>query len=99
MALRIVPVVLIALLVVVHSQMWFGRGSLPDVAAMQRKLDQQLAANARARAANDQLASEVDDLKSGLGIVEEKARMELGMVRPNEIFVQVNRAPTASKGQ
>ena len=54
---------------------------------------------AKARAANDQLASEVDDLKSGLGIVEEKARMELGMVRPNEIFVQVNRAPTASKGQ
>ena len=93
MALRIVPVVLIALLGVVHSQMWFGRGSLPDVTAMQRKLDQQLAANARARAANDQLASEVDDLKSGLGIVEEKARMELGMVRPNEIFVQVNRAP------
>ncbi len=41
MALRIVPVVLIALLGVVHSQMWFGRGSLPDVTAMQRKLDQQ----------------------------------------------------------
>ena len=99
MVRRIVPGVLIALLGVVHAQMWFGGGSLPDGAAMQRKLDQQLAVNAKARAANDQLASEVDDLKSGLGIVEEKARMELGMVRPNEIFVQVNRSPATPKGQ
>ena len=33
--------------------------------------------------------AEVEDLKAGLGMVEEKARMELGMVKPNEIFVQV----------
>ena len=71
--------------------MWVGRGSVPSVAALQRKLDLQKAANAQAKLANDQLASEVDDLKAGLGIVEEKARVELGMVRPNEIFVQVAR--------
>ena len=93
MAPRIVPAILIALLVLVHAQLWLGRGSLPDVAAMQRTLDQQKSANAKARLANDQLASEVEDLKAGLGMVEEKARMELGMVRPNEIFVQVNRTP------
>ncbi len=89
MVSRIVPLVLIALLVVIHAQMWTGRGSVLDVAALQRKLDAQHAANARARLANDQLASEVEDLRAGLGMVEEKARMELGMVKPNEIFVQV----------
>ncbi|MBK6612704.1 septum formation initiator family protein [Ottowia sp.] len=88
---RVVPAVLIVLLVVIHAQMWVGRGSVPSVAALQRKLDLQKAANAQAKLANDQLASEVDDLKAGLGIVEEKARVELGMVRPNEIFVQVAR--------
>jgi cell division protein FtsB len=88
---RVVPAVLIVLLVVIHAQMWVGRGSVPNVAALQRKLDLQKAANAQAKLANDQLASEVDDLKAGLGIVEEKARVELGMVRPNEIFVQVAR--------
>ena len=41
--------------------------------------------------ANAQLAAEVRDLKEGLDMVEEKARSELGMVKPNEIFVQVNR--------
>ena len=86
---RAVPAILIVLLVVIHAQLWVGRGSLPNVAALQRKLDAQQAANARARLVNDQLASEVDDLRAGLGTVEEKARMELGMVKPNEIFVQV----------
>ena len=65
---RVVPAVLIVLLVVIHAQMWVGRGSVPSVAALQRKLDLQKAANAQAKLANDQLASEVDDLKAGLGV-------------------------------
>ena len=40
------------------------------------------------RQANAQLGSEVQDLKEGLDMVEEKARSELGMVKPNEVFVQ-----------
>ena len=86
---RIVPAVLLVLLVVVHTQLWVGRGSLPNVTALQRKLDQQQVANAQARLVNEQLASEVEDLRAGLGMVEERARIELGMVKPNEIFVQV----------
>ena len=91
MAQRIVPAVLIVLMVVIHAQLWVGRGSLPSVAALQHQLEQQRAANAKAKLANDQLASEVEDLKAGLGMVEEKARMELGMVRPDEVFVQLTR--------
>ena len=86
---RIVPAVLIVLLVIIHAQLWVGRGSLPNVSALQRKLDQQKTANAQARLVNEQLASEVEDLRAGLGMVEERARIELGMVKPNEIFVQV----------
>ncbi|MBB6560425.1 cell division protein FtsB [Acidovorax soli] len=85
---RLVPVVLLALLAAVHAQLWLGRGSLPRVNAMQRQIDVQKAANAQAQAANERLTSEVHDLKEGLDMVEEKARSELGMVRPNEIYVQ-----------
>ena len=88
---RIVPAILLVLLVVIHAQLWVGRGSLPNVTALQRKLDQQQAANAQARAANEHLSAEVSDLKSGLEMVEEKARAELGMVKPGEIYVQVVR--------
>ena len=89
MSNRVVPAVLIVLLVIVHAQLWVGRGSLPNVTSLQRKVDSQLAANAQAKLTNDQLSSEVEDLKAGLGMVEDKARMELGLVKPNEIFVQV----------
>ena len=91
MGSRIVPAILIALLLIVHAQLWFGRGSIGNVAAMQQKLDTQKAANAQALHANEQLASEVRDLKEGLEMVEERARMELGMVKPNEIYVNVSK--------
>ncbi|MDO8385106.1 MAG: septum formation initiator family protein [Polaromonas sp.] len=86
---RVVPALLIVLLVIVHAQLWIGRGSLPSVNEMQRRLTEQAAANAKAEADNTRLSAEVKDLREGLEMVEEKAREELGMVKPNEIFVQV----------
>ncbi len=91
MANRIVPAILITLLLIFHAQLWVGRGSVQSVQDMQRKLGEQNASNLKAQEANVQLAAEVRDLKEGLEMVEEKARSELGMVKPNEIFVQVAR--------
>jgi cell division protein FtsB len=91
MASRLVPAFLIALLVIVHAQLWFGRGSVGNVSALQHKLEDQKAANVQSQQANERLASEVRDLKEGLEMVEEKARSELGMVKPNEIFVQIGK--------
>jgi cell division protein FtsB len=88
---RLVPAILIALLLIVHAQLWFGRGSIRNVSEMQKKLEAQKAANLQAQQANERLASEVRDLKEGLEMVEEKARSELGMVKPNEIFVNVTK--------
>lgn len=79
------------MLLLFQGQLWLGRGSVPNVREMQRKIDEQLAKNAKAQASNDQLTAEVRDLKEGLEMVEDKARSELGMVKPNEIFVQVNK--------
>ncbi len=88
---RVVPAVLLVLLVILHLQLWLGRGSVPHVAELQQKIDTQKAANAEAKLANERLASEVRDLKEGLEMVEEKARLELGMVKPNEIYVQISK--------
>lgn len=89
MASRFATVVLLALLAILHGQLWFGRGSVPDVTRLRTELDAQKARNAVAKQANEQLEAEVRDLKEGLGMVEEKARLELGMVRQGEIFVQL----------
>jgi cell division protein FtsB len=86
---RVVPAIFMLLLVLFHAQLWMGRGSIPHVREMQRRLDQQLAKNALGQASNEQLAAEISDLQEGLEMVEEKARSELGMVKPNEMFVRI----------
>ncbi len=89
MAHRFVPALLIALLLVLHAQLWFGRGSVPQVQQMRQELATLEQANRDARLRNEQIASEVNDLREGLDMVEELARQDLGMVKPNEIFVQI----------
>ena len=83
------PIILTGLLVVVQGDLWLGKGNLPYVMGLQKQLDAQRAANVQARDRNARLAAEVSDLRDGLEMVEEKARAELGMVRPDEILVQV----------
>ena len=85
---RLVPVLLIALLAILHAQLWYGRGSVPNVALLVDQLKVQKQQNEQAHRVNEQLSAEVRDLKEGLEMVEEKARLELGLVKPNEIYVQ-----------
>ena len=85
----IVPVVLLLLLALLQWQLWSGRGSIRDVQQLKQKLAETRESNAKAVIANERLASEVSDLKDGMEMVEERARQELGMVKPNEVFVQI----------
>jgi cell division protein FtsB len=85
----IVPLVLVLLLAILQWQLWTGRGSIRDVQQLKQKLAESKESNAKAVIANERLASEVSDLKDGMEMVEERARQELGMVKPNEVFVQI----------
>lgn len=93
MANRFIPGLLITLLIVLHAQLWFGRGSVAQVAQMKQELAALGESNREARLRNDQVANEVRDLQEGLDMVEELARQDLGMVKPNEIFVQIAQTP------
>jgi cell division protein FtsB len=88
--MRAVTVALAVLLALVHGELWFGNSGLPRVMELQGRLQQQQSDNDAARLRNDQLKAEVRDLKEGLEMVEEKARLELGMIKPDEILVQVS---------
>jgi cell division protein FtsB len=80
---------LVTLLVLVHLGLWFGKGSVPHVWSQRSQLAALNAQNEQAQMRNQRMAAEVLDLKAGLEMIEEKARSELGMVRPDEVFVQV----------
>ncbi len=88
--MRWTTLLLLALLGLVHAELWFGKGGLPHVVALSSQVHEQQEKNDAARHRNDQLAAEVSDLKEGLEMVEEKARGELGMIKPDEILVQVS---------
>ena len=88
--MKYVTLALAALLVLVQLDLWFGKGGLPRTMQLHRQLAQQRDINEAARARNAQLAAEVRDLKEGLEMVEERARLDLGMVKPDEILVQIS---------
>jgi cell division protein FtsB len=66
---------------------------MPRVMQLRAKLKAQSEANDVARSRNEQLLAEVLDLREGLEMVEEKARYELGMIKPDEILVQIALPP------
>ena len=100
---RLILICLTALLVLIQYPLWLGKGGWLRVWSLSRELDVSLAKEREQKARNAKLASEVEDLKDGTGAVEERARYELGLVKENEIFVQIlqpnskptPRAPTA----
>lgn len=87
--MRLSTLALAGLLVLVQVELWLGRSGVPRVIELQSRLDEQRLANAAAATRNQQLGAEVRDLKDGLEMVEEKARFDLGMVKPDEILVQL----------
>ncbi|MEO8161788.1 MAG: cell division protein FtsB [Arenimonas sp.] len=84
------PLLALALLLVaLQGKLWLGDGGLPDARRLQQTVKDQRAENAGLQQRNDALSAEVEDLKSGETAVEERARSELGMVKPGETFYRV----------
>lgn len=86
---RIVMLMLVLILCLLQYQVWNGRGSVRRVTGMKQALTRQIEANQQMEQQIARLQSEIQDLKEGAAIVEEKARYEMGMVKPNEVFVQI----------
>jgi len=86
---KTISFLLAAFLLFIQAQLWMGKGSLPRGAQLREQVAKAQLANDEARARNAQIEAELRDLREGLEMVEEKARNELGMIKPDEIYVQV----------
>lgn len=84
----------IAVLLGLQYQYWLGENGRFASKQLLTQIDEQQQANDNQRAANDLLRTDVHDLKTGLEAVEEHARLDLGLIKPNETFVQISTAPT-----
>lgn len=76
---------------------WFGEGGYQDHAALTEKIQQQTEFNQDLKERNRVLAAEVYDLKNGVEAIEEHARLDLGLIKPHETFVQMSTISTQYK--
>ena len=86
-----------ALILALQYPMWLGKGSWLQVRETDRQLALQKDANAKRKARNEALDADVRDLKTGSEAIEERARSELGMIRSDEVFFQLQPGSAAPK--
>ena len=87
--MKVLAGALATLLVALQYPLWVGKGSWMRVWELDRQLAAQHEVNVRLKAPNDALDAEVRDLKQGLDAIEEHARLDLGMVKNDEVFYQI----------
>ena len=95
--MKILSAILATVLLALQYPLWIGKGSWLRVWELDKSLTAQKEQNAKLKARNDALDVEVKDLKQGLEAVEERARLELGMIKKDEIFYQVVVPPAPPK--
>jgi len=81
--------ILSILLINLQYHLWFGQGSYQEYHALKQMIEQQQQEHKALKNRNDILTAEVADLKQGFSAIEERARMELGMIKRGEVFYQI----------
>jgi cell division protein FtsB len=93
--LRWLAVVFVLLIVGLQYPMWLGKGGWLQVRELARSVEKQHEVNTALKARNEALDAEVRDLKTGFEAIEERARSDLGMIRGDEVFFQLQAGPSA----
>jgi cell division protein FtsB len=96
--MRLIALCLVTLLLLIQYPLWLGKGGWLRTWDLQRQVAAAQKKNEELKARNAKLASEVSDLKDGTGAVEERARLELGMIKSDEIFVQIAQSSGQASG-
>ena len=91
--LRWIALVLILILIGLQLKLWSGNGSMREVDALRVSVKKQTEDNARLLQRNQAVGADVLDLKHGDQAVEARARTELGLIKPGEVFYQVVEPP------
>ena len=94
--MRVLAIALSALIVLIQVPLWLGKGGWLRVWEMDGNVEAQRAKNGQLEVRNASLGAEVKDLKTGTEAIEERARYELGMIRPDEVFFQVVEPPQSA---
>jgi len=87
--MRWVSMILLVLILLWQYPLWLGKGGWIKVWELDRQVDSQIKTNIQTKTRNAVLDAEVRDLKQGTEAIEERARSDLGMIKPGEVFYQL----------
>lgn len=80
---------LVVLLIAIQYPLWIGKGGWLHVYQMDKEVQVQEAKNRELENRNNKITGDVNDLRQGTRAVEERARIEHGMVKESETMVQI----------
>ncbi|KPH61985.1 cell division protein FtsB [Pseudoalteromonas porphyrae] len=87
--MRLFQFTLLCLALFVQYRLWFGHNGLQDYSRLKNAVISHQDTNAKLIKRNKVLKADIEDLKLGQEGVEERARNELGMIKPAETFIRV----------
>jgi cell division protein FtsB len=94
---RWLAVGLLVVFALLQHPLWLGKGGWLRVWDVDRQLQQQRETNEKLARRNAGMDAEVRDLKQGYDAIEERARFEVGMVKQDEVFVQIPDKPASEQ--
>lgn len=94
--LRWIALILVVALVALQLKLWSGSNSMHAVDNLRAAVTKQADDNAKLLQRNQALGADVLDLKHGDQAIEARARTELGLIKPGEVFYQVVDPPAGS---
>lgn len=81
--------IMAVLILLLQVRLWAGENSLIQAWDLHEQIEQQKEVNAGLEARNAELFAEVNNLGDGSRAIEERARVNLGMIREDETFFLV----------
>ena len=94
---KVILVIAVLIIAIFQYRFWFGEGGYFPHQALVQNIQQQIETNEELKERNRILAAEVYDLKNGVEAIEEHARLDLGLIKPHETFVQMSTVSTNYK--
>jgi cell division protein FtsB len=94
--MRVLSILFVLLILGIQYPLWLGKGGWMRVWDLDQQVDAQRLYNQTLASRNGAMEAEVRDLKQGTDAVEERARYELGLIKPDELFFHVVGAPAGA---